>query len=444
MTGPGGPVLDARDLGPLGSAAVAPDRPPGVRVVLDARPLQEPGRAPVTAAYLDGLLGAFDQEPLDGESFAFLLRSDLDDPTPSYASLQVVGRRQLPPTHLLRSGAMTIDPFLLRGASLGAAWRAERGGAAGAVYHTAGAGPLPIASGLPIVATLLDLAPWELPDAFGRTAAARFGQRLRGRLLRDAAAVIVAGPAVKIAARRLLHIRPDRIRVIPLAPRSAFVPAPGRGASGRTVAGDDDAAAERERLGLTGRYLVYPGRYDARQDLATLLLALASLAEAGRPSDLPDDVAWPPRILLLGASPEDRASLARAAARQGIGECLAYAPALATATAAGLLRGARAAILPVVSDAAGLAAIEALACETPVVASAVGILPGIVGDAGVLVEARDPDRLATALRAIWADDRVHGRLAAAAKRRATSGRRTWAEVAAETRAVYAEVGRRTA
>ena len=84
---------------------------------------------------------------------------------------------------------MTLDPFLLRGASLGAAWRADRGGAAGAVYHMAGSGPLPIASGLPVVATLLDLAPWELPDAFGRTASTRFGQRLRVQLLREARAV---------------------------------------------------------------------------------------------------------------------------------------------------------------------------------------------------------------------------------------------------------------
>ena len=144
--------------------------------------------------------------------------------------------------------------------------------------------------------------------------------------------------------------------------------------------------------------------------------------------------------MLLGASPDDRASLARAAARQGIGECLTYAPALPTDAAAGLLRGARAAILPVVSDSAGLAAIEALACATPVVASAIGILPGIIGTAGVLVEPRDPARLATALRTIWTDDRVHGRLAGAARRRATTGRRTWADVAAETRAVYAEVG----
>jgi glycosyltransferase involved in cell wall biosynthesis len=438
MTGPGDrppdPVAGALGSGPTGIGPTL-----GVRVVLDARPLQEPARAPVTAAYLDALLRAYAARPVEGESFAFLLRSDLDDPTAALGGLSVVGRRLLPPTHLLRSGAMTLDPFLLRGASLGAAWRAERGGASGAVYHTAGAGPLPIASGLPVVATLLDLAPWELPEAFGRSRAARFGQRLRGQLLRDAAAVIVAGPSVASAARRLLHIRSDRIHVIPLAARPEFMLLPHATTSPVSTGAADDVA-ERERLGLAGRYLVYPGRYDARQDLATLLLALAALAEAGRPAELPDDVEWPPRILLLGASPEDRASLARAAARQGISASLTYARGLPSAASAGLLRGARAAILPVVSESAGLAAIEALACGTPVVASAVGILPGIVGTAGVLVEARDPDRLATALRTIWTDDRVHGRLAAAARRRAGTAQRTWDEIAAETRAVYATVG----
>ena len=116
---------------------------PGVRVVLDARPLQAPERAPLAAAYLDGLLGAFDAAPLAGESFAFLIGSDLDDPTDRFEHLEVVGRRQLPPTRLLRSGAMTVDPFLLRGAAVGSAWRAERGGAAGAVYHAVGRQPAP-------------------------------------------------------------------------------------------------------------------------------------------------------------------------------------------------------------------------------------------------------------------------------------------------------------
>src|SRR3954454_3711806 len=140
---------------------VRSDGPPGLRVVLDARPLQEPERAPTTAAYLGGLMGAFDAEPLAGESFALLLRSDLDDPTGQYANLAIVGRRLMPPTRLLRSAALTVDPFVLRGASLGAAWRAERSGASGAVYHTA-AGAVPLLARIPTVVTLLDLAPWEL------------------------------------------------------------------------------------------------------------------------------------------------------------------------------------------------------------------------------------------------------------------------------------------
>jgi hypothetical protein len=60
---------------------------PGMRVVMDVRALQEPARAPRTAAYLDGLLGAFDADQWPGESFAFLLASDEDDPTTRYAIL---------------------------------------------------------------------------------------------------------------------------------------------------------------------------------------------------------------------------------------------------------------------------------------------------------------------------------------------------------------------
>ena len=419
---------------------------PGVRVVLDARPLQEPDRAPLTAGYLERLLEAFDADPLAGESFALLLRSDLDDPTARFAGLAIVGRRMLPPTHLLRSAALTVDPFVLSGASLGAAWRAEAGGASGAVYHAAG-GAIPLASGLPLVVTLLDLAPWEVPAAYQRTIASRLGQRLRGRLLRDAAAVIVGSAAVAATARRLLGIRRDRIRVIPFAPRPEFTiqPADSPGAGRRRRSAIDRAAAarhERERLGLPERYLVYSGRYDARQDLATLLRALERLGAAGRPIELPTDMAWPPRVLLVGASPGDRASLARAAARVGVGDALAYAPVLPADRLAALVRGARAVLLPTVSDATGLAALEALACGTPVIASAVGALPDVVGTAGILVPPREPDRLASALRTMWSDDPVHGGLAAVASERAATDRWTWADVATGTRRVYAEVGRR--
>ncbi len=417
----------------LGEAAEPGAMPAGVRVVLDARPIQEADRAPTTAIYLRELLTAFGRAPVAGESFALLLRSDLDDPTAAIEGLDVIGRRLLPPTRLLRTGTLTVDPFLLGGASVGAAWRAERSGAAGAVFHAA-AGTLPVLTGLPTVATVLDLAPWELAPAFQRGAVARFGQRFRARLLRDAAAVIVGTDAVADAVHRRLRIRPGRIRVVPLAPRRAFRVDPTDGARATHL---DDA----RRLGLPERYLVYPGRYDARQDLATLLAALGRLAAAGRPDGLDEADPWPPRVLLVGASPDDRAAIARAAARHGAGDALAYAPALDPERLAGLVRGARAAVLPVLSEAAGLAAIEAIACGVPVVASAVGALPEIVGAAGLIVEPRDVDRLAVALTTVATGSPVHDRLTAAALDRARAASRTWDDVARETRAVYADVAR---
>jgi glycosyltransferase involved in cell wall biosynthesis len=420
----------------LGEAAAAPAPVAGTRVVLDVRPLQEPDRAPVTATYLRGLLAAFAGEPLDGESFVVLLDLGADDPTAAFAELPVAGRRRLPITRVFRSGALTLDPFLVRGASVGSGRGAGADGPR-TIAHAVG-GALPIGSGLPVVATLLDLAPWELPAQYQRSPAARFGQRLRAQLLRDAAAVIVGSDAVARAATRLLHVRPSRLRVIPLAAGDAFAPLSLEG----TEVGDAQRAllaADLERFGVPSRYFVYTGRHDARHDLATLLDALALLAAAGRPPRLAKSVAWPPRVLLVDTTPGDRAAVAAAAAATGVGELLHFTPALPSDQVARLVAGARAAVLPVVSDAAALPALDALAAGTPVVASVVGALPEVVGPAGLLVEPRDPDRLAHALRAAWADERVHRTIANAAAARAGAGRRTWTDVARATRAVYADV-----
>ena len=398
----------------------------GVRVVLDLRPIQDPERAPLTAIYLEQLLHALDADPLDGESFSFLLAADQDDPTSRWPNLDVVGRRLLPPTRLLRSGALTVDPILLRGATLGAGWRAERGGAAGTVYHAA-AGALPIASGIPIVAAVLDLAPWAMPEAYQRGTAARFGQRIRARLLRDAAAVLVPGVATAAEARRLLHVRKARLRVVPLAPRPEFRPDAAAG-----------SAREAERLGLGDRYAVYAGRYDARQDLPTLLEALARLVDP--PDGVDAGAPWPPRVCLVGATPDDRAALSRAAARAGVADAMAYAPQLPPERLAALVAGARFLVQPANSESTGLVALEAIAAGVPVVASAAGVLPEVVGSAGILVEPGDAARLATALGAAWSDEALHAQLVEAAlERRATM--RGWTDVAWDTRAAWADVAR---
>lgn len=411
------------------SSSLAVERPlrKNVRVVIDLRPLQEPDRAPLTAAYLRNLLRGFAAESVEGESFVALLSLGLPDPTEALPDLPVVSRRRLPPTRRLGAGAMTLDPFMLRGATI----RAGTGSEAAAVYHVAGTS-LPFAPGMPVVATLLDLAPWELPHVYQASPAARFGERLRARMLRDAAAIIVGTSTVARTATRSLHLRPDRVRVIPLAADPIL----------SAICDDPESLAaslsrEVQRLDLPDRYFVTLGRYDARADIPTLLDALALLSRQKRPASLPAECLWPPAVALAGASVEDRAALARAAARRGLEGRLSYLPPLPQDRLATVIAGSRGALRPSVSDAAGWSALEAIACGTPVIASAVGALPEIVGAAGVLIEPRDPAHLARALEALWCDDAFDAQLRAAAVA-AQARRPTWLEVARQTRAVYAE------
>jgi glycosyltransferase involved in cell wall biosynthesis len=145
-------------------------------------------------------------------------------------------------------------------------------------------------------------------------------------------------------------------------------------------------------------------------------------------------------VLVLDATPEDRAALARVAARHDASEHLAYAPILPVEDVAAVVAASRGTVLPMITDSSGLAAIDAIAAGVPVIASTVGALPDVVGTAGILVEPRDRDRLAAALAAAWGDDPVRTGIVEAARERASTWTRSWGDVATDVRAIYAEVG----
>lgn len=414
------------------------------RVVIDVRPLQEPERAPVTAEYLRHLLAAFAAEPLAGESFVVLTRALRPDPTVELErdGLTVAGRRVLPPTsRVFRSAGLTLDSFLLRAAEVGAAAAGpEAAGVSaatagqgpdpvGSVFHTAG-GAVPLGSRLPVVATLLDVAPWELPGAYLASPAARFGHRLRRRVLHDAARVIVCSAATADMARRRLHLPRERVAIVPLAVDDDF----------RTAGRDPVRQVElRQRLGLPGRYLVFAGRYDARKDMPTLFEALRSLAAAAGGSRSTKTAG--PTIVFGGPfdSLDERTTLLNAVLRSGAAAQIEVAPVLDAAERAALIGGAIGFVYPALSEATALPALEALSLGVPVIASRTGALPEQVGGAGIIVEPRDPRRLASALSALWESSTLAGQLTRAARVRAETWSRGWNDVARETRAVYAAV-----
>jgi glycosyltransferase involved in cell wall biosynthesis len=402
-----------------------PDRPAGTKVVIDLRLLQEPERAPITASYLRSLLGGLAAAPLPGEELVAVLRLLRPDPTIELEAdgLRVTARRWLPPTaRPLRSLGLPLDALLLRGAE--ARIRPTDPAGTGVVFHTAG-GAMPTRSALPVVATLLDLAPWELPERYARTAGARLAHRWRAAGLRRASRVLVAARATADTVARSLGVDPDRISVVPLAAADEFRPRAG-------AVGLVDRVRDAHRI--PKRYLVVGGRYDARSDLPTLLAALRSLRDrAGAPHDVPC-------LVLVGAAgddPDARTRVTELAERHGVLDLVRLTPPLAVDERAALESGAVGHVQPALSDATGMSAHEALASGIPVIASRTGALPEIIGPAGIIVEPRDPGRLAAALLTLWSGGPVAAQVTRAAQGRAAGPRRRWSDVARETRMAYA-------
>jgi alpha-maltose-1-phosphate synthase len=92
---------------------------------------------------------------------------------------------------------------------------------------------------------------------------------------------------------------------------------------------------------------------------------------------------------------------------------------------------------PSVYEPFGIINLEAMACETPVVASAVGgILEVVVdGETGILVPPAKPDALAAALARLLNDPETRRRMGQAGRRR-VEAQFSWASVAERTERVY--------
>ena len=146
--------------------------------------------------------------------------------------------------------------------------------------------------------------------------------------------------------------------------------------------------------------LVHCGRLSAEKKPQRSLATLATLRAAGLPA----------RLVVAGEGPL-RPRLARRAARAGLPVTFAgFMPGRADLAA--LLASADVAIAPGPAETFGLAALEALACGTPVVVSAESALPEVVGEAGASVRGED---LAAGVRAVLARPEPARRAAARAR-----------------------------
>lgn len=123
------------------------------------------------------------------------------------------------------------------------------------------------------------------------------------------------------------------------------------------------------------------------------------------------------KLLLVGDGP-DRAAAERLARDLGVYEDVRFLGKQDPVEE--ILAIADVFIMPSGSESFGLAALEAMACGVPVVATNIGGLPELVidGEVGFLCELGDIDAFTSATRRLLTDDDLHTRLAEAARERA--------------------------
>lgn len=174
-------------------------------------------------------------------------------------------------------------------------------------------------------------------------------------------------------------------------------------------------------VGVEGDFILFLGRLVRTKGLDYLLRAMVDI-EA--------------RLVVAGGGPEEE-RLRRLVRSNGLEEKVEMKGRVSEEEKHRLLSSCKLFVFPSVWESYGIAAAEAMSYGKAVVATKVGGLPEVVGDAGVLVPSRDHTALAKAVNDLLSDYELRRELGSRASERAS--RYTWESSAKEMERIYDQV-----
>lgn len=170
-----------------------------------------------------------------------------------------------------------------------------------------------------------------------------------------------------------MQVAPERIAVVYPGVSQRFQPLP-----------PDVTEPVRHRLNLPPEFLLFVGTLEPRKNLVRLLEAIHRLA-----SPLP--------LVIAGRKGWLYEDMFTAVERLRLHDHVIFKDFVDDADLPALYNLARVFVYPSLYEGFGLPALEALACGTPVVTSAVASLPEVVGNAAVLVDPLDSTAIAAGI-----------------------------------------------
>lgn len=279
-------------------------------------------------------------------------------------------------------------------------------------------GLAPAGAPCPIVGVVHDLVPLRFPNWF--SAEARTIRLRLERLVARSSLLIAVSESTRRDLRELLGVVAEKkVRVVHHGIHSRFAPPPPERI--RTVLG---------ARGITGPFFLYVGTLGPVKNVGTLLTSFRAFRERTRA----------PHALLLASDLRWAGTLPSDADKLGLGEAVYFLGFVQDEELPALYAGATALVLPSWHESFGFPALEAMACGTPVLASAVGALPDVLGDAPIFFPPDAPLELAEQMARVASDERLRKDLRARGRARAATF--TWERTAEQTLEVLREARER--
>ena len=276
----------------------------------------------------------------------------------------------------------------------------------------------PVPTRARLVATVHDLMPLLHPEWHGPLEARLFGRGVRS--VAERAEVVVADSAHTAAlVTEHLGVAPDRLRVVWIGAGDEFRARPTPEARGAACA----------RHGVeAGRFLISVGTVSQRKNLSVVLRAVAQLDPA---------LLGPTAVLAVGPAGKGAAEVEAEVERLGLRDRVRFAGFVPDGELPVLVGASLALVHPSRDEGFGITPIEAMAAGVPALASAVGSVPEVAGDAAVLLDPDDAEGWAAAIAALATDGAHRADLVARGARH--QARFTWRAAAEATLAVHDEV-----
>lgn len=217
---------------------------------------------------------------------------------------------------------------------------------------------------------------------------------------------------------RIWKIPPERIAVVHEGVSPLYAP----------VREEERLREALSRHGVARPYFLYLGGFDPRKNLHNMLLAFKRFLLMHGASH---------RLVMVGDRRGFEPYLDGLVEELGLEGAVIFTGFLPEEDLPALYSGADAFLCVSLYEGFGLPLLEAMACGTPVLASRASSLPEVVGDAGLLVDPLDADKIAAAMLRLVEDTNYRKELAERGRLRAASF--TWDRAALAVLSLYRRV-----